>query len=59
MEFLLSKLYEHRAGQRLTMAAYDALKGVAGVVEERAEAAVHEPDGSIDEGASPRCSGRW
>ena len=51
MEFLLSKLYEHRTGQRLTMATYDALKGVAGVVEERAEAAVCEPDGSIDEGA--------
>ena len=33
------------------MAAYDALKGVAGVVEERAEAAVREPDGSIDEAA--------
>ena len=46
MQFLLSKLYEHRTFPRLTMAAYDALKGVAGVVEERAEAAIREPNGS-------------
>ena len=51
MQFLLSKLYEHRSGPRLTMAAYDALKGVAGVVEERAEAAIREPNGSIDRAA--------
>ena len=51
MEFLLAKLYEHRAGRRLTTASYDALKGVAGVVQERAEAAVREPDGSIDAAA--------
>jgi hypothetical protein len=51
MEFLLSKLYEHRSGRRLTRETYKTLKGVAGVVEERGEAAVPEPDGSIDEAA--------
>jgi len=51
MEFMLSKLHERRAGTRLTTATYDELKGVAGVIEERAEAAVREANGSIDESA--------
>ena len=33
MEFLLSKLYDQRSGKQLTLAAYEALGGVADIIE--------------------------
>jgi len=49
MEFLLSKLYDVRDGTVLTERVYETLGGVGGVIEARAEAAIREPNGSIDE----------
>src|SRR5262249_42951663 len=49
MEFLLSKLYDARSGAVLTEGAYAKLGGVGGVIDARAEAAIREPDDSVDE----------
>jgi energy-coupling factor transporter ATP-binding protein EcfA2 len=51
MEFLLSKLYERRTGKQLTLAAYDALGGVAGIIEAQGEAALRTAAGVLDDKA--------
>jgi WD40 repeat protein len=40
LQYLLSELYRHREGNVLTLAAYDTLGGVAGVMATRGEAVV-------------------
>jgi len=52
LQYLLAQLYEHREGDVLTHAAYDALGGVTGVLTSRGEAVLAEL-GAVGEAGFP------
>lgn len=46
LQYTLDRLWEHRDGARLTLAAYDALGGVVGALQQRAESLIADLDPS-------------
>jgi formylglycine-generating enzyme required for sulfatase activity len=54
MEFTLERLYDARAGHRLTLESYRTLQGVGGAIEVQGERAVRDAEGRVDEVALGR-----